>query len=125
MNKKISMGRGFIMEDFENVIQQGQREDLYMIGTSEHAMASMHMDEILEGKKLPIRYAGVSPCFRKEAGAHGKDMKGIFRVHQFEKVEQFVYSRPEYSHKEHDIMLTVTEEFYEQLGITYRFVLLC
>ena len=75
-----------------------------MIGTSEHAMASMHMDEILEGKKLPIRYAGVSPCFRKEAGAHGKDMKGIFRVHQFEKVEQFVYSRPEYSHKEHDTM---------------------
>ena len=69
---------------------------------------------ILEGKKLPIRYAGVSPCFRKEAGAHGKDMKGIFRVHQFEKVEQFVYSRPEYSHKEHDTMLTVTEEFYEQ-----------
>jgi len=125
MIKKIAMEGAVILEDFEDVIYKVEGEDLYMIGTSEHAMASMHMDEILEGKKLPIRYAGVSPCFRKEAGAHGKDMKGIFRVHQFEKVEQFVYSRPEYSHKEHDTMLTVTEEFYEQLGIPYRIVLLC
>ena len=125
MIKKIAMEGAVILEDFEDVIYKVEGEDLYMIGTSEHAMASMHMDEILEGKKLPIRYAGVSPCFRKEAGAHGKDMKGIFRVHQFEKVEQFVYSRPEYSHKEHDNMLTVTEEFYDQLGIPYRIVLLC
>ena len=125
MIKKIAMEGAVILEDFEDVIYKVEGEDLYMIGTSEHAMASMHMDEILEGKKLPIRYAGVSPCFRKEAGAHGKDMKGIFRVHQFEKVEQFVYSRPEYSWKEHDTMLTVTEEFYEHLGIPYRTVLLC
>lgn len=125
MIKKIAMEGAVILEDFEDVIYKVDGEDLYMIGTSEHAMASMHMDEILEGKKLPIRYAGVSPCFRKEAGAHGKDMKGIFRVHQFEKVEQFVYSRPEYSWKEHDTMLTVTEEFYEHLGIPYRTVLLC
>ena len=125
MIKKIAMEGAVILEDFEDVIYKVEGDDLYMIGTSEHAMASMHMDEILEGKKLPIRYAGVSPCFRKEAGAHGKDMKGIFRVHQFEKVEQFVYSRPEYSHKEHDNMLRVTEEFYDQLGIPYRIVLLC
>jgi seryl-tRNA synthetase len=125
MIKKIAMEGAVILEDFEDVIYKVDGEDLYMIGTSEHAMASMHMDEILEGKKLPIRYASVSPCFRKEAGAHGKDMKGIFRVHQFEKVEQFVYSRPEYSWKEHDTMLTVTEEFYEHLGIPYRTVLLC
>ena len=125
MIKKNAMEGAVILGDFEDVIYKVEGEDLYMIGTSEHAMASMHMDEILDGKKLPIRYAGISPCFRKEAGAHGKDMKGIFRVHQFEKVEQFVYSRPEYSYKEHDTMLTVTEKFYELLGIPYRIVLLC
>jgi len=125
MIKKNAMEGAVILGDFEDVIYKVEGEDLYMIGTSEHAMASMHMDEILEGKKLPIRYAGISPCFRKEAGAHGKDMKGIFRVHQFEKVEQFVYSRPEYSYKEHDTMLTITEKFYELLGIPYRIVLLC
>lgn len=95
-----------------------------MIGTSEHAIASMHMDEILDGKKLPIRYAGYSPCFRKEAGAHGKDMKGIFRVHQFEKVEQFVYCRPEDSWNEHEKMLTLSEEFVNKLGIPNRVMLL-
>jgi seryl-tRNA synthetase len=125
MIKKNAMEGAVILGDFEDVIYKVEGEDLYMIGTSEHAMASMHMDEILEGKKLPIRYAGISPCFRKEAGAHGKDMKGIFRVHQFEKVEQFIYSRPEYSYKEHDTMLTITEKFYELLGIPYRIVLLC
>lgn len=125
MIKKNAMEGAVILGDFEDVIYKVEGEDLYMIGTSEHAMASMHMDEILDGKKLPIRYAGISPCFRKEAGAHGKDMKGIFRVHQFEKVEQFVYSRPEYSYQEHDTMLTVTEKFYELLGIPYRIVLLC
>ena len=125
MIKKNAMEGAVILGDFEDVIYKVEGEDLYMIGTSEHAMASMHMDEILDGKKLPIRYAGISPCFRKEAGAHGKDMKGIFRVHQFEKVEQFVYSRPEYSYKEHDTMLTITEKFYELLGIPYRIVLLC
>ena len=125
MIKKKAMEGAIILEDFEDVIYKVEGEDLYMIGTSEHAMASMYMDEILDGKKLPIKYAGISPCFRKEAGAHGKDMKGIFRVHQFEKVEQFTYSRPENSWKEHDEMLRVTEEFYEKLGIPYRTVLLC
>jgi seryl-tRNA synthetase len=125
MIKKNAMEGAVILGDFKDVIYRIEGEDLYMIGTSEHAIASMHMDEILEGRRLPIRYAGVSPCFRKEAGAHGKDMKGIFRVHQFEKVEQFVYCHPEYSHNEHDTMLTVAEEFYQKLGIPYRIVLLC
>jgi seryl-tRNA synthetase len=125
MIRRGAMEGAVILGDFEDVIYKIEEDDLYLIGTSEHAIASMHMDEILDGKKMPIRYAGVSPCFRKEAGAHGKDMKGIFRVHQFEKVEQFVYSRPEYSSKEHDNMLTTTEEFYEKLGIPYRVVLLC
>ncbi|HYY50492.1 MAG TPA: serine--tRNA ligase [Nitrososphaeraceae archaeon] len=125
MIRRGAMEGAVILEDFEDVIYKIEKDDLYLIGTSEHAIASMHMDEILDGKKLPIRYAGVSPCFRKEAGAHGKDMKGIFRVHQFEKVEQFVYSRPECSGEQHDNMLKITEEFYEKLGIPYRVVLLC
>src|ERR687885_71397 len=125
MIRRGAMEGAVILEDFEDVIYKIEKDDLYLIGTSEHAIASMHMDEILDGKRLPIRYAGVSPCFRKEAGAHGKDMKGIFRVHQFEKVEQFVYSRPECSGEQHDNMLKITEEFYEKLGIPYRVVLLC
>jgi len=114
-----------ILNDFQDVIYKIDQEDLYMIGTSEHAIASMHMEEILDGKKLPIRYGGLSPCFRKEAGAHGKDMKGIFRVHQFEKVEQFVYSNPESSHAEHERMLSLTEKFYQNLNLPYRVMLLC
>jgi seryl-tRNA synthetase len=125
MIRRSAIEGSVILEDFEQVIYKIDGEDLYMIGTSEHALASMHMNEILNGKQLPIKYAAISPCFRKEAGAHGKDMKGIFRVHQFEKVEQFIYSRPEDSRKEHEKMLTITEEFYNKIGIPYRTVLLC
>lgn len=124
MIRKEPMSGAVILGDFEEVIYKIESEDLYMIGTSEHAIASMHMDEILDGKKLPIKYAGISPCFRKEAGAHGKDMKGIFRVHQFEKVEQFVYCKPEDSWKEHEKMLALAEEFFKRLGIPFRVVLL-
>jgi seryl-tRNA synthetase len=119
-----SMEGAIIAEDFENVIYKVENEDLYLIGTSEHAVAAMHSDEILDGADLPLRYAGVSPCFRKEAGAHGKDQKGIFRVHQFEKVEQFVFSRPEDSWREHEQMLGIAEEFYQNLGIPYKVMLL-
>jgi seryl-tRNA synthetase len=124
MINKISMEGAIIASDFEDVIYKVEGDDLYLIGTSEHAVVSMHADEILEGKSLPIRYAGVSPCFRKEAGAHGRDQKGIFRVHQFEKVEQFVFSRPEESWKEHEKMLLVVEEFYQKLEIPYRIMVL-
>jgi seryl-tRNA synthetase len=123
--RKEAMEGAVMLGDFEQVIYKIEEEDLFMIATSEHAMASMHMNEILEGGRLPIKYAAISPCFRKEAGAHGKDMKGIFRVHQFEKVEQFVYSRPEESEKQHDILLATTENFYECLGIPTRTMLLC
>ena len=124
MINRNSMEGAVIAEDFENVIYKVEDEDLYLIGTSEHAIVAMHSDEILDGTKLPIRYAGVSPCFRKEAGAHGKDQKGIFRVHQFEKIEQFVFSRPEDSWKEHEKMLETAEEFYQKLGIPYKVILL-
>lgn len=125
MIRKEPMVGSVILNDFEDVIYKIEEEDLYMIGTSEHAIASMHMDEILEGIKLPIRYAGFSSCFRKEAGAHGRDMKGIFRVHQFEKVEQFIYCRPDESWREHEKMLALSEEFFKRLGIPYRVMLLC
>ena len=123
INRK-SMEGAVIADDFEDVIYKVQDEDLFMIGTSEHAMAAMHSKEIIEGKDLPLRYAGVSPCFRKEAGAHGRDQKGIFRVHQFDKIEQFVFSRPEDSWKEHEKMLGVVEEFYQELEIPHKVILL-
>ena len=124
MINRESMEGAMIADDFEDVIYKVEEEDLYMIGTSEHALAAMHSKEIIEGKDLPIRYAGVSPCFRKEAGAHGRDQKGIFRVHQFDKVEQFVFSRPEDSWNEHEKMLAVAEEFYQKLEIPHKVMLL-
>ena len=124
MINRQSMEGAVIADDFEEVIYKVQDEDLFLIGTSEHAIASMHYDEILEGGKIPLRYASVSPCFRKEAGAHGKDQKGIFRVHQFEKIEQFIFCRPEESWDEHEKMIKNTEEFYQQLEIPYRLMLL-
>ena len=123
INRK-SMEGAVIADDFEEVIYKVAEEDLFMIGTSEHAMVAMHSKEIIEGKDLPLRYAGVSPCFRKEAGAHGRDQKGIFRVHQFDKIEQFVFSRPEDSWKEHEKMLGVVEEFYQELEIPHKVMLL-
>ena len=124
MINRQSMEGAVIADDFEEVIYKVQDEDLFLIGTSEHAIASMHYDEILEGSKIPLRYASISPCFRKEAGAHGKDQKGIFRVHQFEKVEQFVFCRPEESWDEHEKMIQITEEFYQKLEIPYKLMLL-
>lgn len=124
MLNRRSMDGAVIADDFEDVIYKIDGEDLYMIGTSEHAIAAMHASEILEGASLPLRYAGTSPCFRKEAGAHGRDQKGIFRVHQFDKVEQFVFARPGDSWAEHERMLSVAEEYYKSLGLPHRTVLL-
>lgn len=124
MINKSSMEGAIIAHDFEDVIYKIDGEDLYLIGTSEHAVASMYADEIIEGSRLPLKYAGISSCFRKEAGAHGRDQKGIFRVHQFEKVEQFIFSRPEESWNEHEKMLSNAEEFYQKLGVPYRVMLL-
>ena len=124
MINRQSMEGAVIADDFADVIYKVQDEDLFLIGTSEHAIASMYYDEILEGSKIPLRYASISPCFRREAGAHGKDQKGIFRVHQFEKIEQFIFCRPEESWEEHEKMIKNTEEFYQQLEIPYRLMLL-
>ena len=121
---RAAMEGAVIAEDFEDVIYKVDGHDLFLIGTSEHAIAAMHSGEILDGARLPLRYAGVSPCFRKEAGAHGRDQKGIFRVHQFDKVEQFSFARPDESRAEHERMLRAAEEFYQSLEIPYRVVLL-
>ena len=123
INRKAMEG-AIILDDFDDVIYKVEEEDLFLIGTSEHAIASMYSDEILDGNILPDRYGSISPCFRKEAGAHGKDQKGIFRVHQFEKFEQFVFSKPEDSWEVQQNMLDNTKEFYQKLEIPYRVVLL-
>ncbi len=106
--------------DYEKV-----EDDLFMISTSEHALAAMHSNEILLAKDLPLKYTGISPCFRREAGAHGKDTKGIFRVHQFDKVEQFILCRQEDDDKYFEELLKNSEELMQKLGIPYRAVLLC
>jgi seryl-tRNA synthetase len=113
------------LSDFEDVVYKIDGEDLYLLATSEHALNAFHFGEILDGKTLPLRYGGVSPCFRKEAGAHGRDTKGIFRVHQFEKVEQFVFCRPEDSWKEHEKLIANAEELFQALKLPYRVVNVC
>ncbi len=125
MLKKEAIKGSIILSDFEDVIYKIENEDLYLIGTSEHAIASMHMNEVLTGDELPLRYAGISPCFRKEVGAHGRDTKGIFRVHQFEKVEQFIFSKPENSSIEFENMMKNSEAFFNELRIPFRIVSLC
>ena len=112
-------------EDFEDVIYKVENENLYLIATSEHPLAAFHMNETLAEKDLPLLYAGVSPCFRKEAGAHGRDTKGIFRVHQFNKVEQFVFSHPDDSWKWHEKLIENAEKLWQGLGIPYRVVNVC
>ena len=123
--RREAVGGAVALSDFEDVIYKVEGEDLYLLATSEHALLAQHMDEILDGKNLPLRYGGVSPCFRKEAGAHGKDTKGIFRVHQFEKVEQFVFCKPEQSWDEHEKLIANAEEFFQMLKIPYRVVNVC
>ncbi|MDG6901050.1 MAG: serine--tRNA ligase [Nitrososphaerota archaeon] len=113
------------IEDFGPVIYKIEGEDLHLIATSEHPLVSMHRDEILDASKLPIKYCGISPCFRVEAGTHGKDSKGIFRAHQFYKVEQIVFSRPEESWRLHGELVANVERLYQDFGIPYRVVLLC
>ena len=113
------------LSDFEETIYKIEGEDLYLLATSEHALNALHFGEILDGKTLPLRYGGVSPCFRKEAGAHGRDTKGIFRVHQFEKVEQFVFCKPQDSWSEHEKLISNAEELFQALNLAYRVVNVC
>jgi seryl-tRNA synthetase len=111
--------------DFETMIYKIESEDLYLIATSEHPMLAMHSNETFLADELPKKLAGYSPCFRKEAGTHGKDEKGFFRVHQFDKVEQFIFCKPEESWDMHEYLLKNTEEFFASLQIPYRVVNVC
>jgi seryl-tRNA synthetase len=113
------------LADFENVMYRVAEEDLYLIATSEHPLAALYGGEILEEEDLPIRLAGVSPCFRREIGGHGVDQKGIFRTHQFQKVEQFAYVPPEASPAMLEELRANAEEVFRRLGIPYRVVNVC
>ncbi len=113
------------LTDFEQVTYKIENEDAYLIATSEHPIASMFMDEILDANKLPLMFAGMSPCFRKEVGAHGKYTKGLFRMHHFNKVEQFVFCTPEQSWKLFEDIQKNAEELYQALGLHYRVVNIC
>jgi seryl-tRNA synthetase len=113
------------LADFEETLYKVEEEDLYLIATSEHPMAAMHMNEVFIADELPLKYVGISPCFRKEAGAHGRDTKGIFRTHQFNKVEQFVFCLPEQSWGIHEELIRNAEELVQKLGLPYRVVNVC
>jgi len=111
--------------DFEKVMYKIDGDDAYLIATSEHPIGAMYSNEIFEAKDLPLRLAGISPCFRREIGAHGLDTKGLFRVHQFTKVEQFVFCKPEDSWTIHEELLANAEELFFMLGLPYRVVNIC
>jgi len=113
------------LSDFEKVMYKIEGEDLYLIATSEHPLASMFMNETLNRDELPIKLVGVSPCFRREVGAHGKYTKGLFRMHQFNKVEQFIFCLPEQSWELHEELQRNSEQLYQKLGLHYRVVNVC
>jgi seryl-tRNA synthetase len=121
VRERALFGTGFL-PDTEQQIYRLPDDDLYLVGTSEVALASMHREEILAADALPLRYAGFSPCFRREAGAAGKDTRGIFRVHQFDKVEMFSYVEPSASLEEHERILGIEESILQELNIPYRVV---
>jgi len=114
-------GTGFFPTEAVNIYAV-ERDELFLVGTSEVPLAAMHGGEILDDDALPLRYAGYSTCFRREAGAAGKDTRGMFRVHQFDKVEMFVFTRPEWSHEEHERLLEIEEELVQELELPYRVV---
>ncbi|GHJ40182.1 serine--tRNA ligase [Streptomyces sp. TS71-3] len=114
-------GTGFLGQAAENVYHL-QEDDYYLVGTSEVPLAAYHMDEILEADRLPLRYAGFSPCYRREAGTYGKDTRGIFRVHQFDKVEMFSYVAPEDAEAEHERLLNWEKQWLTSLGLPFRVI---
>ena len=125
MINRASYERVTDLGDFEKVMYKIDGNDAYLIATSEHPIGAMYQDEIFEEKDLPLRLAGISPCFRREIGAHGLDTKGLFRVHQFTKVEQFVFCKPEDSWKIHEELLANAEEIFQNLRLPYQVVNIC
>ncbi len=124
VREEAMFGTGFLPTD-EAQLYVTREDDLYLVGTSEVPLASFHADEILDPDTLPIRYAGYSTCFRREAGTYGKDTRGIFRLHQFDKVEMFSFCPPERSWEEHDFLVSIQEDIVGGLGLAYRVVNVC
>jgi len=124
VRKQAMYGTGFLPTD-EQEFYRSERDDLYLTGTSEVALAAMHADEILEGTALPVRYAGFSSCFRREAGSYGKETKGLIRVHQFDKVEQFSFAHPDDSWDELQAIRANQEKILQTLEIPYRVLVMC
>lgn len=122
VSKSAMAGMGYLDSHSDEVYQT--QDDLVLVGTSEQSLGPRHMNEILEEQDLPLRYAGYSSCFRREAGSHGKDVRGILRMHQFEKVEMFSITTPEKSNEEHEFLLATQEEMMKELGLPYRVVTL-
>ncbi|MGA4541104.1 serine--tRNA ligase [Uniformispora flossi] len=118
---KAMEGTGFLGQAAENVFYL-EKDDFYLVGTAEVPLGAYHMDEILDAKQLPLRYAGFSPCFRREAGTYGKDTRGIIRVHQFDKVEMFTFTAPEDAHAEHRRLLAWEKEFLTALELPFRVI---
>jgi seryl-tRNA synthetase len=125
MLNRAALEGGVNLTEFEDTIYKIEGEDLYLIGTSEHPLVALKKDSVLEDKELPWKICGVSACFRKELGTHGRDDKGIFRVHQFNKIEQIVYCKPQNSEKFFQEMQKNAEEMFEELGIPFRVVSIC
>ncbi len=121
VNPSAMEGTGFLGQAAENVYRI-EKDDVYLVGTSEVPLAAMHMDEILPADKLPMRYAGYSSCFRREAGTYGKDTRGIIRVHQFDKVEMFSFCKPEEAKEEHKRLLQWEKDFLNAMEIPYRVI---
>jgi len=113
------------LKDFETMMYKIENEDLYLIATSEHAIGAMFMNHVINEDNLPLKYVGVSPCFRKEIGSHGVDEKGLFRIHQFNKVEQFIFCNPKESWKLFEELIKNAEELFKKLKLPYRIVSVC
>lgn len=125
MLNRAALEGGVNLSEFKDTIYKIEGEDLYLIGTSEHPLVALKKDEVLTEKELPLKFCGFSACFRKELGAHGRDDKGIFRVHQFNKIEQIVYCKPEDSYKYFNEMQKNSEAMFKELGLPFRVVQIC
>jgi len=125
LKNKMAHGTGYFEATDEKEAYYLQQDDMYLVGTAEQSMIAMHADEVLDEKKLPLRYAAFSTCFRREAGSYGKDTKGILRVHQFDKLEMVIFCKPEDSKKELELLLSIEEELMKKLELPYQVINIC
>ncbi len=125
LKDEMARGTGYFEAGDRNEAYFLPDDNMYLVGTSEQSLVAMHADEILNEKDLPLRYAGFSTCFRREAGSYGKDTKGILRVHQFDKLEMVIFSKPEDSKKEHQLLLSIEEKLMKALGLPYQVINIC